>query len=247
MKGRKIVSRDMLIDYIKLKLGYPQITIEITDEQISLCIDDAIQIFTEFAYDGLLKDTILVELKGKEEIPLPPEIRSIVKISKGGTSGVSTDFSAQFGENLVPTIWSEQFFSNNLTGNIVTAICSVSAVRSTLKKYFGDDINFNFNPAKSVLQVFDSYRGPALIEYYHEYIPNDDFDKIFDHQWVKAMAIAKCKQLWGGVLGKFSGASLVGGAQINYSDLKTEGQNEEAKLLEELKDKYFTVAPIDVC
>ena len=84
-----------------------------------------------------------------------------------------------------------------------------------------------------------------MIEYYYEYIPNDEFDKIFDNEWVKGMTIAKCKQLWGGVLGKYSG-TLVGGAQINYADLKSEGQSEEDKLREELLAKWGTVAPIDV-
>lgn len=240
----KITSRKMLTDYVKLKLGFPQITIELTDEQIGLCIDDAVQMFTNFAYDGMLKDSVIVELKGKKEIPMPPEITSIIKISKGGCSS-GTNFSSMYGENLVPEIWSNLYFSTNLTGSIVQAICSISTYQSTLEKFYGDDINYHFNQAKSVLQVFDEYKGPAVIEYYYEYIPNDDFDKIFDNEWVKGMTIAKCKQLWGGVLGKYSG-TLVGGAQINYSDLKSEGQQEEDKLREELLSKWGTVAPIDV-
>lgn len=244
MKTKKIVTRKMLIDYIKLKLGWPQITIEITDEQISLCIDDAIQRFTNFAYDGLLKDTVIVEFKGKQEIPMPPEITEIVKVSRGGWAS-GTNFGAMYGDNLVPEIWSDLFFSTNLTGSIVSAVCSISTYQSTLDKFYGDDINYHFNRAKGILQVFDEYKGPGLIEYYHEYIPNDDFDKIFDHEWVKAYSIAKCKQLWGGVLGKYSG-SLVGGGQINYADLKSEGQQEEQQLNEELLTKWGTVAPIDI-
>lgn len=242
MKTKKIVTRKMLIDYIKMKLGYPQITIEVTDEQISLCIDDAIQMFTNFAYDGMLKDTVLVEFNGKKEIPIPPEIKDVIKVSKGGIAS-GTNFSSMYGENLVPEIWSDLFFSTNLTGSIVTAICSISSYQSTLEKFYGDDINYHFNASKGILQVFDEYKGVGIIEYYYEYIPNDDFDKIFDHEWVKAMSIAKVKLLWGGVLGKYSG-SLIGGGQINYADLKSEGQQEEERLKEELNTKWGTVAPI---
>ena len=48
------------------------------------------------------------------------------------------------------------------------------------------------------------------------------------------------------ITGKFSG-SLVGGATINYSDMKSEGNSEWDKCMEELKEKWSDPPPIDVC
>lgn len=238
----QIHTKTDLIKYIRGMLGEPLINVELTDTQISEVIDQTVQKFTDFSYDGYLEDTILCEINGKKDYPLPPQITNILKVSKGGSSNI-TNFYNNYGPNLVPDIWSNYFFSNNLTGSIVSAICQISSVQSILEKYYGDDINYNFNPSKKVLQVLDEYTGPAIIHYQYQYIPNDDNDYIFDHQWVKEYALAKSKFLWGSVVGKYSG-TLVGGTQINYADLKSEAQQDIDRLNEELLTRWSDPAPV---
>ena len=68
-------------------------------------------------------------------------------------------------------------------------------------------------------------------------IPNEENDLIYNHEWIKAYCIAKTKEIWGSILGKYS-QSLVGGAQINYGDIKSEAQSEIEKLEQELLDKW---------
>jgi hypothetical protein len=75
-----------------------------------------------------------------------------------------------------------------------------------------------------------------LIWFNYEYTP-DEKDYIYDHEWIKRYAIARTKILWGQITGKYS-ASLVGGATINYADMKSEGNTELEVLKEELKSKY---------
>ena len=113
----------------------------------------------------------------------------------------------------------------------------VSTTTTLIEKYFGTDVYYNFNSDKKVLQVFDSYDGPAVLHYQYEYIANEDHDLIYNHEWIKAYSIAKTKEIWGSVVGKYS-QSLVGGAQINYADIKSEAQSEIEKLDQELLDKW---------
>ena len=68
-------------------------------------------------------------------------------------------------------------------------------------------------------------------------IANEENDLIYNHEWIKAYCIAKTKEIWGSILGKYS-QSLVGGAQINYGDIKSEAQSEIEKLEQELLDKW---------
>lgn len=226
-----------------MQLGEPVINVEVDDEQISEIIDSAVQKFTEYAY-GTLEDTVLIQLEGKREYALPNCITNIIKLSKGSTSNI-TDFGTNFGNGYVPEIWAQQFFTSSLIGSIVPVIMQISAVTATLDKYFGDDVYFNFNPHRKVLQVFEPYEGQAVLHYQYEYIANEEHDFVYNHEWIKDYTVAKTKLLWGSIVGKYS-QTLIGGAQINFSDIKSDAQTEIDRLNEELLTKWSDPAPISV-
>ena len=48
-------SREGLIDYAKRQLGYPVLEINVADEQFSDLLDDAVQIYQERHYDGIMR------------------------------------------------------------------------------------------------------------------------------------------------------------------------------------------------
>ena len=48
-------SRSELIDYCKRQLGAPVLEINVADEQVNDCVDDAIQLFHERHYDGVMR------------------------------------------------------------------------------------------------------------------------------------------------------------------------------------------------
>lgn len=239
----KILTKKELITYTRMMLGSPQINCEVSDEQISQIIDDCIQTFTEYAY-GELEGTVCVEINGKGEYKMPMNVTNIRKLSRGNVGNLA-NFASNYGANYVPDLWSQQFFTVSSVGTIMENLICISNTRAEVDKFFGDDINFNWNPYKKVLQVFDNYKGKALIDFYYEY-KADEHDMIYDHEWIKKAVIAKTKILWGTITGKFSG-SLVGGATINYSDMKSEGFSEWDKCMEELKEKWCDPPPIDVC
>jgi hypothetical protein len=256
----KIKSKTDLINYIKTQLGFPLINIELTDEQIESNIDQAVQKFADYAQEGLLENIIVCEFHGKGAYPLPDNISSIISVGKGSTSNV-TNFGTNYGTGYVPDVWSQQFFStysssitastifndnmyaSSLTGNIIPAVINISNTTSVLHKYFGDAPAYTYSAEKHTLWLTENYHGPAYIHYYYEYDPNEEHDKIYDHQWVKEYSVALCMRLWGRVTGKFSG-SLIGGAQVNYSDLKSEGQAEIDRLNEELLTRWTTPCEI---
>jgi hypothetical protein len=73
----------------------------------------------------------------------------------------------------------------------------------------------------------------------------DEEDFIFNHEWIKSYTKAQTKFLWGTITGKYS-QSLVGGASINFSDMKSEAEQEIQKLEEELLTKWSDPAPISI-
>lgn len=239
----RIDTKLKLIAYVREMLGSPQIECEVNDAQISQIIDDGIQKFTEFAY-GTLEATVCVNIEGKGTYHMPENVTNIIKISKGSTSNISS-FASNYGVNYVPDMWSQQFFTSSITGSIMASLVTVSNTRASLEHFMGDDIYFNWNPYKKIIQVFDQYKGPALIHFYYEY-QADEVDQIYNHEWIKRWAIAKTKILWGNITGKYSG-DLVGGVTINYDNFKSEGSEEVERLEEELIDKWSDPVPIDCC
>jgi len=238
----RLRSKIQLIDYVKSQLGAPTINVEVTNTQIGEIIDDTIQKFTEYAY-GDLESVILININGAGEYILPDTITNIIKLSKGAVANLA-NFKVNYG-GYVPNIWSEQFYSGSLTGNIVNTIGQLSASQSVLDKYFGQDLVFNFNHLAKKLQIHENFHGPIAVHYQYEYIANDSDDMVFNHEWIKGYTLARTKFLWGNVTGKYT-QSLVGGAQINYDRMLSEGQERMEKLEEELLTKWSDPAPIDV-
>lgn len=239
----RINTKAGLRSYIKSQLGAPSINIEVTDDQMDEIIDDTVQKFTEYAY-GTLEDTVVLSLTGMGDYALPNAITNIIKVSKGGSSNL-TNFSANFGTGYVPDLWSQQFFSGSLTGDIIPGIIAISTTKAVLDRFFSDDIAYNFNPHRKVLQVLEDWKDPVCVHYQYEYLANDADDLIFNHEWVKGYSKAKVKELWGTVTGKFD-QSLVGGARINYDRLIQEAQQEIEYHNEQLLTKWSDPAPIDV-
>lgn len=237
----RIKSKSQLGDYILASLGSPIITIEVTPVQVSNIIDAAVQKLTEYTW-GTLEDTVILQLHGKSEYKLPDTITNIINISKGSISNI-TNFNVNYGTGYVPNIWSDQFFTGSLTGNIVESITSISAVQSVFDKFFGQELSHNFNQNRKTLQVFEPYSGAVVVHYQYEYIADEDDDLIYNHEWLKAYTTAMTKLQWGNNIGKYDQA-LVGGARINYERIIQEAQTEIDRLNEELLTKWSDPAPI---
>lgn len=239
----RIKTKQELIDFIMSSLGAPMIRVDVTVQQVSQIIDNAVQKFTEYAY-GHLEETIILELKGIGHYPMPDTITNVIKLSTSNASGL-TSFGANFGSGYVPNLWSEQFFSSSVTGDLIPNIIGISTAQAMLDKFFGDDIYYNFNPYKKDLHVLQNYVGPAVMHYKYEYLADPDGDLIYNHEWIKDYCIAKVRYQWGNNTGKVD-ATLVGGARINYADMKNEATAEIERLNQELLTKWSDPCPISI-
>lgn len=239
----RITSKSMLIDYIKSTLGAPIIKVDVTDTQIENIIDNAVQKFTEYAY-GTLEAAVVIQLNGKGEYAMPDTMTNLLKLSKGGTSNL-TNFNANFGSGYVPNIWSQQYFSGSLTGDIIPAIIGISTTTAMLEKYFGDDIVYNFNPHRKILQVLEAFEGPAVLYYQYEYLADEQNDLIYNHEWIKEYTVAQTRYQWGNNTGKID-REIVGGGKINYNDMKSEATAEIERLNGELLTRWADPAPIAI-
>ena len=96
-------SRDGLIDYAKRQLGYPVLEINVADEQFSELLDDAIQVYQERHYDGIvrmyLKYKITQEDIDRGRARGGEKNAGITTTTGTSTVGLSTTFSFEENQN----------------------------------------------------------------------------------------------------------------------------------------------------
>jgi len=231
-----IKTNDDLIDYILRQLGAPSVEVELTSDQLQDSIDYSIKEFSSFAWDGELEESVVLTVDGRGSYQLPDFITTIINFK-------SIQGFQNYGQNYIPDRWSEEFyraFESNSTG--IEAVISISNTFTMYEKYMQKEINYSFNPYKNQIQIMEEFSGNVVIHYTKEYTP-DKRDKIYDHQWVKDMSVAKSRFLQSTVTGKYS-QTLIGGATINYDDMRSKAEADIEDLKEQLFNKYGGPAPI---
>ena len=96
-------SREGLIDYAKSQLGFPVLEINVADEQFQDLLDDAIQIYQERHYDGIvrmyLKYKITQEDIDRGEARGGDKNAGITTTTGTSTVGLSTSFNFEENQN----------------------------------------------------------------------------------------------------------------------------------------------------
>lgn len=234
-----INSKQSLADYILRQLGAPLVSVEVTEDQINDIIDMTVQEFSNFALEGELTKYIQMTVSAPCEITMDGNVNNILKVSRGG----GTMFAGYGGVGFVIDYVSLISGGINLN-DAVASVINLSATRSMLDKYFGDDLSFTWNPYKKKINISETFHGNILMEVTTEYTP-DTIDMIFDNSWVKRMSTARVKLLQSDITGKYD-QNLVGGARINHEKMQSRAEQEIEVLREELITKWGGPAPISI-
>lgn len=235
-----INTSDKLIQYIKRQLGEPVIRVEVPDESIEDIIYETIRTFTEFNWEGEIEKALVIQTQGKGYYEFREPVTEVFEV-KGSSSQSGMNFQQNYGQGYVPDFWID--ISNNMT-DIMSTMVTVSGMQALTEKYFSKDPKWAFSQGRNQLQLLEDYKGPILVHYQTLYEPNE-VDMIYNHPWIKEYCVQKTKFLWGTITGKYS-QSLVGGQQINYSDMKQEAEQELSRLNEELLTRYTDPQPISI-
>jgi len=101
-QSRRIDSEKKLLDYIRTMLGEPMITVDVSDEQILLLIDDTVRKFSDFAYGGEQRIAFIVEGKSNiQDYVLDKRVQAVLSVSFGNSLG-SYGYGSGGGINIGP-------------------------------------------------------------------------------------------------------------------------------------------------
>lgn len=270
----RVSSYDAIANRIKIGMGWPQIRVELTDEQIYECIDAACEYYTQFA--GTTEEYLIfrsdlyepgVGLNLMLLFNISPEMKH--SINNPSLSALSAGFdpdlnnfrkvvgvfsfaeSTATGNNslltLEYTIAQQTYFGSMLgkTGFDLVTWHILKDWIETREKMFGHIPYFRFDPDTQYLKLIPEPTTSSWGYYYgvlgcHVTKPLKD---IVSNLWVRRYAEAKCRTVLGYIRQKIGGTVLFGGNTVNGSDLLAKGNEDMAKLEEELQQKYVYNKP----
>jgi hypothetical protein len=227
-------TRQEFKDWVLRKLGAPVIDINVSDEQIDDRVDEAVDYWRDYHYNGsqlvYMKHQITQENKDNGYIDLPTGILGISGIfnMQSSISTGSGIFNVQY-----------QFVLNNLediTGyNITNYYMSMSHLEFLQEMLVGKPmIRYNKHVNKLFLDTDPGLLvvGEYIIIEAYDVIDPATYSDVWGDRWLQNYATALVKEQWGANLTKFTGMQLVGGVTFNGEQILSDAR-EERRLMEE--------------
>lgn len=221
-----------LKQYILRKLGSPVINIEITDDQLEDCIDEAVKEFVENHSCGVNVGFIPLTLEQDViEYELDDNVQAVLNILS--TNNITLDADD-------PLLIKTFYVGNTLYDMYRPDLIDVEVFRQTFKlveQQFDIPILFDFNATtkKLILHAPPTANTNVFLKIY---AAEENVSKILNDLWIKKYAVELSRLQWGDNLSKYTAVSLPGGAQFNYDGILARAKEEIEKLKEELEDRF---------
>lgn len=210
-----IRSREELKQYALRALGAPVIEVNVADEQLEDRLDDAIEYYNMYHYDGVermyLKHLITDTNMTNKYIQLPDDIRGITRVFSlnANSSNSILNYETQFRMDMIANLHNSNITDYQMTMNHLQMLDTLLSGQNQLR--------FNKNNGKLYIDMNWDKLSPfhyIIVDCYQAIDPELE-TKMYDDVWLKAYVIAKFKMQWGQNLSKYNGVSLPGGVTID--------------------------------
>jgi hypothetical protein len=257
-------TKQQLLDYCKRQLGAPVVEINVDDDQADDILDDALQFFQEYHYDGTIR-TYLKHQITQSEIDNQKTNSNVTSSTSGGSDNGGTTWLE--GNNYIEL--PESVISVVRVLDISSSTNNMFDLRYQLRLNDLYDLNstsiLHYEMVQQHLGMLDDMLvGSAFMRHSKhgnrlyidmdwtaniaasEYIVIEAIRKmdpttytdIYNDVWLKKYTTAKLKLQWGQNLIKFDGIALPGGITLNGRQLVDDAKEEITQLEEELRLGY---------
>jgi len=252
-------SKATLKTYCLRALGFGVIDINVSDDQIDDRVDEALQYFAQYHYDGVERMLL------KYQVTAADITRSKTDSTTTATDSIDSSITASFGEgngfipmpSSVISVLGIFPFSDSSTNNMFDVryqlrlndlydFSSTSIIHYEMTMQHLDFLEhilvgekpIRFNEHQNRLYIDmdwsnDITAGEYIIIECYRKIDPASYSDIFDDIHLKRYATALIKRQWGANLSKFSGVAMLGGVTMNGENIFSQAQ-EELEKLEEL-------------
>jgi hypothetical protein len=246
-----ILNRTDFTDYCLRRLGAPVIQINVDDDQVSDRIDDAIQYWQDYHFDGAQKfywihkvtDTDITNkyldaTSAKDANGNAVDILGITRIFPLTDSQASInmfDLRYQLRLNELYDFTSASYINYTLTQQhlrslelMFTGEVPIRWVRNMNRLYI--DWNWGGN--------YEVPAGQVVIAECYGAINPDQYPNVWNDRWLKEYATALIKRTWGENMKKFGGIQLPGGLVLNGKETFDEAIEDIRRLEDDMINNY---------
>jgi len=236
-----ITTRQGLIDYALRRLGQPVIEINIDEDQLSERVDDALEYFQEYHFDGVekvfLKHIVTADDITNEYIPVVDAVISVVRVLpipnfdsfQGSFFNEEYQLRLQDLDNLSGTTlidWTMTQMNFSLIDQLFGIAPQMLFNRKQNKVYLETDWSKKFKVGDTI--VVEAYRALDPVTY----------AEVYNDMFLKRYTTALIKRQWGENLKKFTGVVLPGGITLDGKTIYDEAVEEITKIEEEMSLRY---------
>jgi hypothetical protein len=252
-------SKATLKTYCLRALGFGVIDINVSDDQIDDRVDEALQYFAQYHYDGIERMLL------KYQVTAADITRASTNTTTTATDSIDSTITSSFGEgngfipmpSSVVSVMGIFPFSDSSTNNMFDIryqlrlndlydFSSTSIIHYEMTMQHLDFLEhilvgekpIRFNQHQNRLYIDmdwsnDVTAGEYLIIECYRKIDPASYTDIYDDIHLKRYATALIKRQWGANLSKFAGVAMLGGVTMNGENIFSQAQ-EELKELEQL-------------
>lgn len=243
-----ITSRKDFKDYCLRRLGFPVIDINVDEDQIEDRIDDALQYWQDYHFDGLQK---FYYVKAITQTDINQKYIDLSDVRDSSNNhlevvGITRIFPIQ--DSLATFSMFDlryQLRLNELydftSASYVNYTLTLQHLRS-LELLFSGEIPIRFQRHMQKLYIDWAWGAPVspkivVAECYANIDPTV-YNRVWNDRWIKEYATALIKRMWGNNLKKFDGLQLPGGVTLNGDKIYEEAVGEIEKLETEMQSEY---------
>lgn len=233
-------SREGLKNWCLRQLGHPVIEINIDDDQLDDRIDEALEYFRQFHYDGTeltyLSHQVTELDKTNRYFTISENIIGVTKVFPIVASNATVnmfDLRYQLRLHELYDFTSASYVNYALTQQHIT----------TLNMLFAGENPIRFNRHTDRLYCdwdwqHDVEVGEYIIIECKVVIDPEVYNKVYDDRMLKKYATELVKRQWGANLKKYGNLQLPGGVIMNGQQIFDEAVNEIIRLETEIRDTY---------
>lgn len=250
-----ISTRQGFKDYCLRRLGFPVIDINVDEDQIDDRVDDALQYWTDYHYDGMQKVYYIKQLTQADidnhYLDMSPGLIRDNANNEVTVVGVTRIFPIQ--DSLATVNMFDLRYQLRL--NELYDFTSASYINYTLTQQhlrsleimFTGEVPIRFQRHTNKLFLdwnwgqYAIHPGTMVIIECYTSVNPDVYGAVWNDRWLKQYATALIKRTWGSNLKKFSGMQLPGGVTLNGDKIFQEAEDEIRALEQEMINSYSGV------
>ena len=236
-------TRQQLKDYALRRLGDPVIEINVDDSQVEDRLDDALQFFAEYHFDGVEKQFY------KHQLTADDITNEYIDMNQVDSSVISVTRIFEQGNNSVNMFDVRYQMALNDFYGVRTGMGNMAQYDITkrhlalIQQMLDPEKAVRFSRVTNKLLIDTDWSEQFTVDDFvvieaYSILDPDTYTEIYNDRLLKESVTSLIKRQWGMNLSKFQNITLPGGLSYNGAELYSQGQEEINKIEEEVQLKY---------